>query len=165
MINKQKRLPSQFPLLLLSSVFVLCLIHPSSYDFLSHFNTNEHHIIFNEIGQIATSMSYLHIGIPVNLTSIQHHITAFSSYLTRFSSLQTDHPNKLQFQRVITELAGFAKRKIDKLSTKLAFIDHVLPEDPTPLLVTNVSLIQFCLKFVKRMITKLELLLEPVNKI
>ena len=111
---------------------MLCLIHPSSSDFLSHFNTNEHHIIFNEIGQIATSMSYLHIGIPVNLTSIQHHITAFSSYLTRFTSLKTDHPNKLQFQRVITELATFAKRKLDKLSDKLRFIDHVLPEDPTP---------------------------------
>lgn len=77
-------------------------------------------------------MSYLHVGIPLNLTSVQHHITAFQSYLSQFTSLKTNHTNKILFARVISELSAFANTRLNEYQTKLKFLDHVLPADNSP---------------------------------
>ena len=74
-------------------------------------------------------MSYIHIAIPVNLSSIQHHISLFHTYLDTFTSLHTTHSDKQQFARVISELATLAQNKLSKSSDRLRFLDHVLPED------------------------------------
>jgi len=109
---------------------IFTLIHPSFQSPLTSTHTN-HHIIFNPIGTIAAKMSYIHIAIPVNISSAQHQVSSFSSYLSRYKSLNTTHPNKLHFTRIINELATFAQKKLNKASQKLRFLDHVLPEDPS----------------------------------
>ena len=74
-------------------------------------------------------MSYIHIGIPVNLTTVQHSISLFHTYLDTFTSLTTSHSDKQQFARVISELATLAQNKLSKCSARLRSLDHILPSD------------------------------------
>ncbi|MEI6397423.1 MAG: hypothetical protein WCO71_01515, partial [Pseudomonadota bacterium] len=74
-------------------------------------------------------MSYIHVAIPVNLTSVQQQINAFHGYLDTFTNLSTTHSNKAHFTRVINELASFAKSDIVDFSNRLRMLDHVLPVD------------------------------------
>jgi hypothetical protein len=77
-------------------------------------------------------MSYIHVAIPVNLTSVQQQINAFHGYLDTFTNLSTSHSNKEHFTRVINELATFAKSDIVDFSNRLRMLDHVLPVDNKP---------------------------------
>ena len=122
--------PSAYALLLSSSIFIFSAFSTLSAA-TSAFDSN-HHIIFNHVGQLAASMSYLHVGIPVNLSSVQHHISAYNSYLQTFSSLTTSHPDKQQFARLLQELSAFASEEMTELNHDLRFLDHILPEDNTP---------------------------------
>ncbi len=67
-------------------------------------------------------MSYIHVAIPVNLTSIQQQINAFTN-------MSTSHSNELHFTRVINELATFAQKDVIGFTNRLQMLDHVLPVD------------------------------------
>ena len=109
---------------------ILFFLFPLPSAQITTFNThNSHHILFNQIGHLASEMSYIHLAIPVNLSTIEHSINTFNNYLQTFSNLKTDHSNKLHFARLISELATFASSELTKLSGKLHFMDHLLPED------------------------------------
>jgi hypothetical protein len=77
-------------------------------------------------------MSYIHVAIPVNLTSVQQQINAFHGYLDTFTNLSTSHSNKAHFTRVINELTTFAKSDIVDFSNRLCMLDHILPVDIKP---------------------------------
>ena len=53
-----------------SVTFLTLLAHPTVQ--LPTSSTSNHHIIFNPIGTIAAKMSYIHVAIPINISSIQH---------------------------------------------------------------------------------------------
>jgi hypothetical protein len=117
--------PSIFSCLILSSL----LVHPSAQNLTPSFSNHNHHIIFNPVGRIPAQMSYIHVAIPANLTSVQQQINAFYGYLDNFTNLSTSHSNKAHFTRVINELASFAKSDIVDFSNRLRMLDHVLPVD------------------------------------
>ena len=89
----------------------------------------EHIIAFDEIGQMAASMAYIHVAIPLNISTYQHQCTLFDSYLKNFASKTTPDPNHVSFTKAIRDLATFAYKRLDKLIDKLRFIDVVLPSD------------------------------------
>ena len=41
-----------------------------------------HHVVFEDVGEIATSITYIHVAIPLNLTSIQNLAHHFGNALT-----------------------------------------------------------------------------------
>jgi hypothetical protein len=56
-----------------------------------------HTILFDEIGQMASSMTYIHIAIPLNISTFEHQINVLISYLENFINLKTDKKNQILF--------------------------------------------------------------------
>ena len=110
--------------------FLTLLAHPTVQ--LPASSTSNHHIIFNPIGTIAAKMSYIHVAIPINISSIQHQLDSFTSYVQRFSNLNTTHNNKMHFARVINQLATFALNELNHGRDQLRNLDTLLPDDSTP---------------------------------
>ena len=54
-----------------------------------------HHIVFEDVGEVATSITYLHVAIPLNLTSIRNLAQHFGNALTLTSEPRMHfHKNK-----------------------------------------------------------------------
>jgi hypothetical protein len=90
---------------------------------------SNHYIMFKPIGTIAAKMSYIHVTIPINISSIQHQLTSLTNYLQRFTSLNTTHNNKLHSARIINQLATFAIKGLNHSRNQLGTLDTILPED------------------------------------
>ncbi|MGV0986795.1 MAG: hypothetical protein ACOYB2_19790, partial [Limnohabitans sp.] len=86
-----------------------------------------HHVLFDEVGQMASSMTYIHVAIPLNITTFQHQIDLFHTYLTNFKALTTNESHQVIFTKTIRDLARFATDRLDILKDRLTYIDHVLP--------------------------------------
>lgn len=74
-------------------------------------------------------MTYIHIAIPLNITTFQHQINVFSSYLENFINLKTNVKNQILFTKTIRDLATFADSRLLMLADKVKYIDHILPSD------------------------------------
>jgi len=92
-------------------------------------NAQEQIIVFDEIGQMAASTAYIHVAIPLNISTYQHQVTLFENFLQSLTTKTTDDPHTVSFTKAIRDLATFAFKRLDKLAEKLRFIDIVLPED------------------------------------
>jgi hypothetical protein len=90
---------------------------------------NDHFIVFDQVGHMASSLGYIHVAIPLNISTYQHQITLFHNFLADFSSKTTSNPTQVSFTKAIRDLATFARKRVDKLVEQLRFIDVVLPED------------------------------------
>jgi hypothetical protein len=77
-------------------------------------------------------MSYIHVAIPINISSIQHQLDSFSSYVQRFTNLNTTHNNKLHFACVINQLATFALNELNHGRDQLRNLDTLLPRYTSP---------------------------------
>ena len=86
-------------------------------------------IVFDEIGQMAASTAYIHVAIPLNISTYQHQVTIFENFLQSLTTKTTDDPHTVSFTKAIRDLATFAFKRLDKLAEKLRFIDIVLTED------------------------------------
>ena len=116
-------------LLSFSLIFFTCFLHCSG-------SVSNNHIIYDNIGSLATRVSHVHVAIPLNITAIAHQLTLFSDYL---SPLVADSPlprgaTKSQietnnFQKIISSTAIFSFVKIDRLREQLHFISSILPQD------------------------------------
>jgi len=78
---------------------------------------------------MASSMTYIHIAIPLNISTFEHQINVFSSYLENFINLKTDKKHQILFTKTIRDLATFADSRLLKLAEKVKYIDHILPSD------------------------------------
>ena len=76
---------------------------------------------------MASSMTYLHVAIPLNISSFDHQLSLFSDYLTKFQALKTDQASQITFTKSIRDLAQFASSRLRSLRSQLAFIDSILP--------------------------------------
>ena len=74
-------------------------------------------------------MTYIHIAIPLNISTFQNQINVFSSYLENFINLKTDKKNQILFTKTIRDLATFADSRLLTLAEKVKYIDHILPSD------------------------------------
>jgi hypothetical protein len=72
-------------------------------------------------------MSYIHVAIPINISSIQHQLNSFTTYVQRFTNLNTTH--KHHFARLIQQLATFALNEHNHGCDQLSNLDTILPED------------------------------------
>ncbi len=66
-------------------------------------------------------MTYIHIAIPLNITTFQHQINVFSSYLENFINLKTNVKNQILFTKTIRDLATFADSRLLMLADKVKY--------------------------------------------
>jgi len=90
-------------------------------------NSQGHIVMFNQVGQMASSMAYIHAAIPLNISTYQHHISLFQTTLDKLTNMPTSAQKTLQ--KSIKEMAFFASKRLNKLATKIRTIDNVLLND------------------------------------
>ena len=44
--------------------------------------TSGQHVVFEDVGHVATSLSYLHVALPLNVSAVQTLINAYRDALT-----------------------------------------------------------------------------------
>jgi hypothetical protein len=49
-----------------------------------------HHVVFEEIGEMAGALSYIHIVIPINISGLLQSITQFQEKVTELKAGYTD---------------------------------------------------------------------------
>jgi len=74
-------------------------------------------------------MAYLHVDIPLNISTFEQQISIFHTYLTKLTEVTMDAPKQVPFTKAIRDLASFAKSRLSTLQTSLWFVDTILPED------------------------------------
>ena len=55
-------------IIILLMEFLLLLLNPQP---VCGANPKDQHVVFEEVGQVATSLSYLHVAIPLNITRVE----------------------------------------------------------------------------------------------
>jgi hypothetical protein len=89
-----------------------------------------HNIIFDEVGKMAASMTYIHVAIPLNISTFEDQIYLFQYYLdNHFLPMTTNDSNAILFTKTIRDLAHFASLRLQYLADKVKYIDHLLPDD------------------------------------
>ena len=75
-----------------------------------------HYVVFEEVGQVATSVSYLHITLPLNLTSLskltKDHLEAITKTKNIVKMVKVENP------KVIITIAKDIERFIGKITMK-----------------------------------------------
>lgn len=99
---------------LLSLLFTFSCILPFASAQITHAD-NDHFIVFDQVGHMASSLGYIHVAIPLNISTYQHQITLFHNFLADFSSKTTSNPTQVSFTKAIRDLATFARKRVDKL--------------------------------------------------
>ena len=88
-----------------------------------------HTILFDEVGHMASSMTYIHIAIPLNVSTLKHQLNLFNSYLQHFLTLTTNQTSEILFTKTIRDLAHFAESRLLHIATKINYINNLLPTD------------------------------------
>ena len=74
-------------------------------------------------------MAYLHVAIPLNISTFEQQISIFHTYLNKLTEITTPAAKQVPFTKAIRDLAAFAKSRLSTLQTSLRFVDTILPED------------------------------------
>jgi hypothetical protein len=89
-----------------------------------------HNIIFDEVGKMVASMTYIHVAIPLYISTFEDQISLFQYYLDHhFLPMTTNDSNAILFTKTIRDLAHFASLHLQYLADKVKYIDHLLPDD------------------------------------
>ena len=87
---------------------VLDPIAQSSTETLKHF------IVFDEVGQLASSMTYIHVQIPVNITSIYIQADVMRNHFKNLMNHPLPNNVPPVFAKAIQVTVGFFSEKIRK---------------------------------------------------
>ncbi len=105
--------------------------------------TSTHHIVFEEIGEMAGALSYIHAVIPVNISRLDHAANTFRSQVsdlrrnynlaqTKIDKTMRDAPNSkhkqqlaqdIKYQRQIQE--GFLQTAESEADNLLALLENL----------------------------------------
>ena len=88
-------------------------------------NTNQF-IIFQEIGEMAADLSYIHVTLPLNISTLYQQAEVFESYLTDLANFTTDKMNRIPFAKAVRDAGQIGLRSLNRIVTNLQDIDYNL---------------------------------------
>lgn len=89
---------------------------------------DEHYIVFDEVGEVASSMAYIHVGLPLNLTTLQDQTIVIARYMDTISNI-TLNSSRPTFARVLKDLCRNLDLKLQRVVQKMYKIEALLPQD------------------------------------
>ena len=91
----------------------------------------DHWVVFDQAGQLASSVTYLHVALPVNITTLKvqsHIIASILLNLTKSSDLDLS-PAKQTVNKIIKDISLQLLYKLDRTMDRLNVIQTLLPQD------------------------------------
>ena len=112
---------------------------------------NAHHVVFEEIGQMAGALSYIHAVVPINISGLLKSVADFrssiialktnyadtaiySKRLEAYGGINVNGPGKhllLHFRRQISGLMDLLIKDADVIHTTVLSLKSSLPQVPT----------------------------------
>ena len=91
------------------------------------FSTPSHYIVFDEIGKMASSMAYIHVTVPLNLTNLYDQAELFRHYLIQLSTSKTANIDMLPMTKGVNDIAQVMLNKLTRTMLRLAHLNTILP--------------------------------------
>ena len=85
------------------------------------------HVVFEEIGEMAPQLMYVHVLLPLNITSLYQQAEVYKAYLTKLSSTKTSDYKRIPFTKAARDTGLYGIRKINRIMQKLKNLDLNLP--------------------------------------
>ena len=109
---------------------------------VSNVNMNSHHVIFDNLGQISTGVTYINVAIPLNISIAFKQIGLFEEFLssiinsaptTNTSTSTSNHSsiNKQNIETLFKQIVSYTRNRLWTLRKQLTSIDDLLPADVT----------------------------------
>ena len=147
-------------IIILLMEFLLLLLNPQP---VCGANPKDQHVVFEEVGQVATSLSYLHVAVPLNLTGVEKLIEDYADTLelrnttigwlfdkrhTTWNDEHFDHniinriikPSLRDFDTVLGHLRDRAKGYRDRLESVKELMPSLSPNAPSTFAYDHVNL-------------------------
>ena len=105
--------------------------------------TTEHHVIFDEIGQMAPSVNYVHALVPLNISALYIQGDFIRDYVYKFynqthfythngnQSMGKQYAPHDHYMAGLGDVGKLIKLRFDRLYTRLENLDHLLPQPDT----------------------------------
>ena len=89
----------------------------------------KHMTIFDSIGEMASGMAYIHVAIPLNLSTFHIQADILGKYLFQLSRVVDNDTLKDGFLASIREIAKFGMTKLQRIRNRVTHLDNILPFD------------------------------------
>ena len=96
-------------------------------EILSH--DDKHYLVFDQVGQMAASTTYLHVMLPLNLTTLHHQAQLLCEQLLPLTLVKTGDVNQIGLTRQMVDLGQSCLKRLDKSVKELTVLEKVLPQD------------------------------------
>ena len=85
------------------------------------------YVIFNAIGEMASQMMYIHVSLPLNISTLYDQANLFESYLLQLKNTTTSEIKRIPFTKAARDTGEYALKRLERIMKKLKEIDDNLP--------------------------------------
>lgn len=110
-------------------------VHGFSANSVTHnlADDNSHFLVFDQLGQMASTTTYMHVMLPLNFSSVKHQITTFNRTMYRFWWAKEYYDSQGSWKAM---LKSQTEHNLKQLSTRMhkllgtvAELENILPSD------------------------------------
>ncbi len=77
------------------------------------------YVIFNAIGEMASQMMYIHVNLPLNISTLYDPANLFESYLLTLKHSTTSEIKRISFTKAARDTGGYALKRLERIMKKL----------------------------------------------
>ena len=75
---------------------------------------------------MAADLSYVHVTLPLNISTLYQQAEVFKSYLTDLANFTTDKMHRIPFAKAVRDAGQIGLRSLNRIVTNLQDIDYNL---------------------------------------
>ena len=94
-------------------------------------NKPEQNILFEEVGKLATQMKYVHVLIPLNITTFFTQAQILQDSFQNLTSQTTADKRRVSFTKAIRDAGTYGMRKLTTIMDQIKNLDNNLPHNDT----------------------------------
>ena len=119
------------PLTLVSAIFIRPVttfgLSNAVTEILAH--DDQHFLVFDQVGQMAASTTYLHVMLPLNLSTLHHQADLITSELSPLTKLKTSNYSDLLLTKQLKDLGLSCIKRVARARSELQVLERILPQD------------------------------------
>ncbi len=91
----------------------------------------EQNILFEEVGKLATQMKYVHVLIPLNITTFFTQAQILQTSFQNLTSITTADKRRVSFTKAIRDAGTYGMKKLTTIMDQIKNLDNNLPHNMT----------------------------------
>jgi len=94
-------------------------------------NLPKQNIIFDEVGKLASNLKYIHVAIPLNITTFYEQGLILENYLKNLANTTTSEIRRIPFTKAARDTGVWGLRRLSKIMKQIVNLDQILPHNDT----------------------------------